>query len=113
MIMNRSALHALSVALAPFLGFTSPLAADTLGNFKFTDHGSTITIDGYISTKLPGEQVEIPATINGKPVTVIGGSAFRVRRTVASVTIPSSVTTIEEEAFAASGLETVIIPAGV
>ncbi|MCQ2748370.1 MAG: leucine-rich repeat domain-containing protein [Mycoplasmoidaceae bacterium] len=41
----------------------------------------------------------IPATFNGKPVAGIGENAFRDCTSLASVTIPSSVTTIGDGAF--------------
>lgn len=43
--------------------------------------------------------LEIPSEYNGKPVTIIGASAFASQIDIGRVTIPDSVTTIEKEAF--------------
>src|SRR5688572_11703748 len=64
--------------------------------FDYTIDG-TITITGYTG---PGGAVAIPDTINGTPVTAIGNSAFYGETGVTSVTIPNSVTSIREWAFA-------------
>jgi len=45
------------------------------------------------------ETVEIPAEIDGLPVTIIGGGAFDGCTSLTSVTIPDSVTSIERDAF--------------
>lgn len=44
--------------------------------------------------------LEIPSEYNGKPVTVIGASAFEKNGEIGTVVIPNSVTVIEENAFA-------------
>ena len=67
-----------------------------INDFTFEDNGSSITITGYTGN---GDAVDIPATINGKPVVSIGDSAFAENR-LTSVTIPNSVTTIGKNAFA-------------
>ena len=60
------------------------------------------------------ETVELPTTVNGKPVTVISAGAFKNNKTVETVIIPSSVTTIEAEAFSGcTKLKTVYLPATV
>jgi len=53
-------------------------------------------ITGY---KGLGGVVDIPSTINGKPVVVIGDNAFKDNITITSVVIPRSVTTIGSFAF--------------
>ena len=72
----------------------------------------TIRRDGTVKIKQytgPLAHLEIPATIEGYPVTEIG-SAFRDLRTIVSVTIPESVTAIDSGAFQdCSGLTTVVI----
>ncbi len=63
--------------------------------FTYTTNNGAIIITGYTGTNIV---VTIPGTINGLPVTGIGGSAFYVSD-ITSVTIPQSVTNIEEFAF--------------
>ena len=55
------------------------------------------------------ETVELPTTVNGKPLTVISAGAFKNNKTVETVIIPSSVTTIEAEAFSGcTNLKTIV-----
>ena len=49
------------------------LPAVVQAQFDYTTQNGTITITGYTG---PGGAVAIPATINGLPVTSIGGYAF-------------------------------------
>ena len=44
-------------------------------------------------------KLTIPGNIAGKPVRVIGASAFRDGRNLTSITIPNTVTTLYEQAF--------------
>jgi hypothetical protein len=79
---------------------TLPAAAQA--QFTFTTNDGTITITGYHGS---GGVVTIPDTINGLPVTSIGGSTLYGRSTfylgaATNVVIPNSVTRIGEEAFA-------------
>ena len=73
--------------------------------FNYTTNNGTITITGYTGS---GGAVTIPDTINGLPVTSIGGyydsyfehrGAFEDDQSVTSVAIPDSVTSIGETAF--------------
>jgi hypothetical protein len=88
------------------------LPAETFGKFTYTDNGTEITITDYPTAEV-GE-VEIPSSINGKPVTSIGGSAFSSCSSLTSVTIPSGVTSIGDYVFSScSSLTNVTIPSGV
>ena len=73
-------------------------ASETLSygdlNYYITDE-NTITISGYTGS---GDLV-IPDIIDGKRVTEIGGQAFYGSKTITGVTIPDSVTRIENYAF--------------
>ena len=57
---------------------------------------SYIEITGYIGSS---EYVTIPETINNLPVTQIGNTAFQNKQSLKSVTIPDTVTFIQETAF--------------
>ncbi len=81
------------------------------GNFTYieTNNGTTITITACSQAAVG--LVEIPATIDSKPVTTIGTSAFFNCTGITGVTIPSGVTTIGTNAFVRClGMTTVSIP---
>ena len=85
-------------------------SAETYGDFEYERNGSGITITEYDGN---GGDIEIPAEIDGLPVTKIGVHAFYQAR-VKNVTIPNSVTTIEHDAFSCcDDLISVTIPNGV
>ena len=65
---------------------------------SFTSNGSGYTVTGIGSCT--DNNIYIPATYNGKPVTAIGEKAFRYSK-ITGVVIPDSVTLISEEAFGA------------
>ena len=87
--------------------------------FNYTITNGTVTITGYTG---PGGAVTIPATINGLPVTSVGGyydtsdfhdywGAFQGNQSLTNVTIPDSVTSIGTAAFAScSSLTSVTVP---
>jgi hypothetical protein len=78
--------------------------------FTCTTSNGQITITGYNGS---AATVDIPATIDGLPVTSIGDTAFQ-GKSLTGVTIPSSVKTIGYKAFnGCHGLTTVTIPLGV
>ena len=64
-------------------------------------NNGTMTITGYNG---PGGAVTIPAIIDGFPVTGIGFKAFSECGSLTNVTIPDSVTSIGDYAFAGCGL---------
>jgi hypothetical protein len=78
--------------------------------FTYATNNGAITITGYTG---PGGSVIIPNTINGLPVTSIGGYAFYGQQSLTNITIPSSVTKIGEWAFSNSALSVVTIPGSV
>ena len=81
-----------------------------VSNFTYTtDSNGNATITGYTGSETV---ITIPSSIDGHPVTVIGGPAFRMSN-VTNVTIPASVTKIENMAFFSSSLTNVVIPGSV
>lgn len=88
----------------------------TQEDWQYTVLDDGIKIVYYTGTE---SQVEIPETIEGKPVTVISNMTFvpgdaSENNTIKSITIPASVTTIGDSAFKnCCALENVIVPAGV
>ena len=71
-------------------------SAETYGDFEYESNGSGITITKYDGN---GGDIEIPAEIDGLPVTEIGNDAFHGKDWMESITIPDSVTTIGANAF--------------
>jgi hypothetical protein len=67
------------------------LFAQTAASFDTRAEGSGVVITGY---RGQGGDVVIPASIGGKAVVGIGDSAFYYSRSLTSVTIPDSVTSI-------------------
>lgn len=95
---------------------TNNLSADTFGPFTYTNTGSAITITKYTNPGPVGVigAVEIPATIDGLPITAIGDYAFYFGVGLTGVTIPGTVTSIGLQAFAyCYYLTDVTIPASV
>lgn len=62
-------------------------------DFQYTITNGTITITNYVG---PGGNVAIPSTLAGLPVTAIGGQTFSGRATLMAITIPDTVTNIED-----------------
>ena len=79
--------------------------------FKLNEDGESYTVTGYTGPKV--NQLNIPSSFNGKPVTIIGEAAFQFSMLFKSVIIPDTVTTIEYEAFSYTDVETVSIPESV
>jgi hypothetical protein len=65
--------------------------------FTYAPNNSGIAITGYTSPV--GGELEIPEEIGGSVVTEIGTNAFRDCFTLTNVTIPASVTCIDDGAF--------------
>jgi hypothetical protein len=78
--------------------------------FTFTTNDDQITITGYTGS---GGAVVIPGSTNGYPVTIIGEYAFE-EASLSSVTIPASVSSIDDYAFfLCTSLSSITIPASV
>jgi fibronectin type 3 domain-containing protein len=66
-------------------------------NVYYVSHYGTVTITGLADNSIT--DLVIPGTIDGLPVTSIGGSAFEGCTGLISITIPDSVTSIGRDAF--------------
>lgn len=81
-----------------------------------TIHFNLATGKIYDSDVNPGTKtvgLVIPSSIEGIAVTAIGKNAFSRCSRLTSVTIPNSVTTIEDYAFFRTGLTSIVIPSSV
>jgi uncharacterized repeat protein (TIGR02543 family) len=91
------------------IGFPAPLQPGVINENGFIFHSETNTITDYIGNN---KDIMIPSEINGVPVIKIGYSAF-LDNGLTSVTIPDSVTFIDERAFFYNDLSSIIIPSSV
>ena len=77
----------------------------------YETNGSYATVVGYDGDKT---DIVIGRTYEGLPVTKIGAEAFRNNSNITSITIPDSITTIEQYAFAGCGdINSITIGTGV
>jgi hypothetical protein len=91
-----------------FVVAASLVNANVFGDFEYEVNGKAVTITRYTGSS---DYVEIPAIMDGKPVTTIGNEAFYSCSNLISITIPDSVTTIGDEAFYfCSSLTSITIP---
>ena len=74
----------------------SELFANPESDFTYTTSSGKVTITKYKGTSA---SVEIPSTIGGNPVTVIGASSFSKNTTVTDVIVPENITQIASNAF--------------
>lgn len=78
--------------------------------FELSEDKSYYILTGYQGSKTT---IEIPSKHMGKPVKVIGVSAFEYHAgtgTMISITIPDSVITIEDDAFSCTSITSISIP---
>jgi len=72
------------------------LSGETSGDWTYTVSDNQATITGYSGD---GGEVVIPAELDGVAVVKVGESCFEGNTSVTSITIPDSVTSIEDYAF--------------
>lgn len=72
------------------------LAPSAIAQFTFTTNNNALTITGWTGA---GGYVEIPSFTNGLPVIEIGDNAFYLKTGITNVIIPSSITSIDSQAF--------------
>ncbi len=75
---------------------TEAAPKNTYKDFSYKVNGKAVTITKYNGNST---SVSIPATIDGKPVTVIGKEVFKGNKKLQKATIGKNVTTIERDAF--------------
>lgn len=93
-----------------FSGF--PAQAGTLGVLTYEINGSSVTITDCDTAA--DRVVDVPGTIEGKPVTSIGNNAFRYCNLLMGVMLPEGIISIGERAFErCSSLTTITLPSGV
>ena len=87
------------LSLLPFGTFSITANAETVfteGDFECTVLDGIAGITDYFGT---ADSVEIPSTLGGYTITVIGAWAFKNCTTLANITIPQGITDIGEDAF--------------
>lgn len=86
--------------------FTGTMDVTNIYKFSYTVSNGEATVTTY---RGPTAAV-IPQTIDGYPIVSIGEGAFHFAHTVTSVSLPVGLRTIQDYAFASSGLQTVSLP---
>ena len=84
----------------------------TYGDFEYAvnDDGD-FEIIGYTYSGADSVAVEVPSSIEGRPVTGIGNDAFKAIATINAITIPTSIEYIGDFAFyGCTGLTSVTVP---
>jgi len=81
----------------------------TVSEYEYVDHGDgTCTISNYNGSE---PNLSIPSELDGLKVTIIGKEAFENKK-IDGVVIPEGVISIEDYAFAGSGLDSISLPKG-
>jgi|GEM_PF-3320671 len=113
--IKRNGLALLTAALLSVTGLATPAHAyspnsnyPTETTFSYTtDADGNATVTGCVDT-CPNDLV-IPSTIDGNPVTAIGNYAFQAKG-LTSISLPNSLLTISSGAFFSNSLGSLLIP---
>ncbi|MEZ5325483.1 MAG: leucine-rich repeat protein [Verrucomicrobiales bacterium] len=105
---RQARLELVSCVVVGILSMSLPLEGETFGDFTYTASETEVSIVDYPEDATG--VVDIPARIDSKPVTNIGVDAFSGCRDLTGLTIPDSVSSIGDYAFAFCGLRSVTIP---
>ena len=98
-----------ALLLLSALPFAASAEAVTSGDYNYEVQGGDVVIVRYLGED---EQIVVPATLDGKAVTVIGSRAFEMNPDITSLEIPDGVKKIEDHAFAVDkGIATLTLPA--
>ena len=86
------------------------MGTESTYTFSYTspDNGETWAIMRLDENPNDVTEISIPDTHDGKPVTAIAPGAFESNKTITSVEIPASITTIGENAFKSCGSLTTV-----
>jgi hypothetical protein len=96
-IFGISILFIIMLLLGAFIVVaTDNVSAAQDGDYTYTQSGGVATIVGYTGA---GGAITIPSTLGGFPTRAIGQYAFTENSLLTAVTIPSSVTSIGDQAF--------------
>lgn len=84
------------------------------GTLTFADGPAETAIITKYSGKSQLHEVTVPGTVNDREVSAIGKEAFYYQTLITKITLPETVTYIDDFAFAGcTALETIVIPASV
>ena len=101
----------LGILIQLCLGSIVAYAGTTSTGFVYYSMGNVMWITGYTGNQ---SDIQIPESINGKPVTVISARSFYNNKVIKSVEIPSTITSIQTQAFAkCTNLTDINIPSSV
>jgi hypothetical protein len=67
--------------------------------FLWSSDGSSVTLTGLTEAGQGRTELTLPATLDGEPVAVLAASCFAGNTTIQRITIPATLSTIEDGAF--------------
>ena len=92
------------------MGQAVSFRTDAYPHCVFTLADDALTLSAYTGAE---QQIDVPAEVDGRPLTAIGDGAFKNNRTLWNISLPDSITSIGEEAFYGCGsLNGIKLPQG-